>query len=61
MAKRLDRAGIRYEVLCTRVLGLIQFNLTDPNGIRHDLMSDAGPEAVIRVVDIGARLADLLP
>ena len=37
MAARLDRAGVDYDVRQTRVPGLIQFNLRDPNGIRIEL------------------------
>ena len=48
MAERLDRAGIWYEVLRTRLPGLVQFNLIDPNGIRVELTF--GHEATLRPI-----------
>ena len=37
MAGRLEAAGITYEVVHTRVPGLVQYNLYDPNGVRVEL------------------------
>jgi catechol 2,3-dioxygenase-like lactoylglutathione lyase family enzyme len=34
---RLDAAGVNYTVVETRVPGLVQINLRDPNGIRVEL------------------------
>nr|WP_295661747.1 VOC family protein [Polymorphobacter sp.] len=46
MAERLDRARVDYDVRETRVPGLVQINLRDPNGIRIELTF--GHEAVLR-------------
>ncbi|UAK24767.1 VOC family protein [Sphingomonas nostoxanthinifaciens] len=37
MQARLDAAGIAYRVFATRVPGLVQINLLDPNGIKLEL------------------------
>ena len=37
MAARLEAAGIGYTVVETRVPGVVQFNLHDPNGVRVEL------------------------
>ena len=37
MAARLDAAAIPYDMAVTRVPGLVQFNLHDPNGVRVEL------------------------
>lgn len=46
MQARLDAAGVPYEVRDTRVAGLVQINLRDPNGIKLELTF--GHEAVRR-------------
>ncbi|MDB5707652.1 MAG: glyoxalase/bleomycin resistance protein/dioxygenase [Sphingomonas bacterium] len=51
MAALLDREGIAYTAVETRVPGLVQFNIRDPNGVRveltfgHELVTGAAPIA----------------